>query len=341
MSDKMLNQDEIDALLKGIQSGELTDALDEKKEAKPKARSRAAGADASVYDFTHHERSVVGKFPALERSLERFARAFRTTLSNSLRTMVDINVSAVKVGNFGEFLARLPLPSSIHIFRMDPLKGNGLVVMETNLVFALVDIFFGGSGKPSMKIEGREFTAIESRIIQRVVHMLLEDLERIFSDMVKIKAQYQRSEMNPQFAKIVHDNEPVFVVNFVMDLDQHSGKMYFCFPQSIFDPVRDKLKAQLEEESRADEAWKPAVQRGMQGVPIEVAVELGRARTTARELLSLKVGDIVELNRLHNEELTILVGGVPKMRGVPGVYRGNLAVKVSALLEEEKDIHGG
>ncbi|MBI2891013.1 MAG: flagellar motor switch protein FliM [Nitrospirae bacterium] len=340
MADKMLSQDEIDSLLSGIQTGDLATALDEKKPAKAKGGG-AAAPDASSYDFTHHERSVTGKYPSLERSLERFARSFRTTLSNSLRTMVDIAVNAVKAGNFGEFLSRLPLPSSIHIFKLDPLKGTALAVLETNLVFALVDIFFGGSGKPSMKIEGREFTGIESRIIQKVIHMMLEDLERALSDILRVKADYQRGEMNPQFAKIVHDNEQVFIVTFVMDLDQHSGKMYFCFPQSLFDPVRERLRVQVAEEESSDDKWKPLIRREVKSVPIEVAVELGRAHTTARELLSLKVGDIVELEQMHTDELLVRVSGVPKMKGVAGIYRGNLAVKVSALLEEEQVKNGG
>lgn len=330
---KILSQEEVDALLQGIKEGEIETKPEPEEEEEELEEKRR---DVNRYDFTHHEKSASGKFPLFEMTMERFCRSFRSTLANSLRSLADINISTIKVGNFGEFLTSLPLPSSIHLFKMPPLKGISMMVAETGLVFALVDIFFGGSGKSSTKVESREFTIIETRIIKRVVQMMLRDFKRAWQSVHPIDTEYVRSETNPQFAKIIHPNDKVLVLTCITELEEHSGKIYFCFPQSVLEPIWEKIRTGLEgqEETEEDRIWRERFKEEVGDLEIDVNVELGRAESTGRELIKLKVGDIIQLERLISEDIKINVGGLPKMEGQPGLYNGKIAVQISSFIEE-------
>ena len=207
---KILSQDEVDALLKGMTGGEIEVETDQ-----------APDEDGVIaYDLTNQDRIIRGRMPTLEIINDRFARIFRTSISSTLRKVVDVSTTSIDMIKFGEFMRSLPVPTSLHIFRMEPLRGHAIMVIETRLVFNLVDYFFGGDGKSDIKIEGRDFTAIEHRVTKRVVEMVLADMEKAWKPVHEISLQYHRSEINPQFAGIVPPTDVVVVIKFDLEMEQ-------------------------------------------------------------------------------------------------------------------------
>jgi flagellar motor switch protein FliM len=185
---QVLSQDEIDALLKGMSGGEIETETE-----------TAAEEEEGIisYDLTNQEKIIRGRMPTLEIINQRFCRLFRSSLSSMLRKVADISALSVDTIKFGEFLKSLPVPASLHLFRMEPLKGYSLITIESKLVFALIDIFFGGDGTSTLKVEGRDFTPIEDRMIKRVVVNALKDYTESWKPVHAINFEYSRSEMNP------------------------------------------------------------------------------------------------------------------------------------------------
>ena len=195
--EQILSQDEVDALLKGISGGDIEE---------PEETVSDEDLDLQIYDFSRQQGIAQYKMPAMEVINDTFLRTMRTSLANTLRRVIDITAVPMELERFGAFVRTLPVPSSLQVFKMDPFRGSALIVLEPKLVFALVETFLGGSGARNVRIEGRDFTAIEQRLIRRVVNILLSDLEKAWHSLHEIKVLYSRSEINPQFAKIC---EPV------------------------------------------------------------------------------------------------------------------------------------
>ena len=212
---QILTQEEVDALLKGISDGEVE--TESQKEYDPSVAAR--------YDLTSQDRIIRGRMPTLEMTNEKFARIFRATLSSLLRKVVSVTTLSIDTIKYGDFLKTLPVPTSLHLFRIDPLRGNAIIVVESKVIFTLVDIVFGGTGRNGFKVEGREFTAIENNLIKKVVLSALLDLEKAWKALLDVKMTYQRSEVNPQFAHIVPLTDVVVVINFEVEMDYSSGIM--------------------------------------------------------------------------------------------------------------------
>lgn len=322
----VLSQDEVDALLKGISGGEI-ESVEEVEEDLGGIKS---------YDLTSQDRITRGRMPTLEMTNEKFARMFRTTLSSLLRKVVNVTSLSVTVVKFGEFMKTLPVPTSLHVFRMNPLRGSAIIIVESKVIFALVDMLFGGTGQSPYKIEGREFTAIENSLIKKVVLSALADLEKAWMALLDIKITYQRSEINPQFAQIVPPTDVVVVVDFEIEMEYATGTISLCFPYSTLEPIRDKLQAGFQSEQlEVDRTWANRFKKNLMDSNVALKVELGRAAVSAKEVVELDKGDVVLLNRFAADPLDIFVGGVMKFRGYPGTYKGNQAVQVSEIMEEE------
>ncbi len=328
----ILTQEEVDALLRGISGGEIE--TDVSVSFDP--------ADAIPYDLTSQDRIIRGRMPTLEMINEKFARIFRATLSSVLRRVASVSAVSVDMIKFGEFLKTLPVPTSLHLFRMDPLRGNALCVVEAKVIFMLVDIIFGGTGKDFFKIEGREFTAIESSVIRRVVINALEDLEKAWQSLLDVRIVYQRSEINPQFVQIVAPTDVVVVIQFEIEVEYSSGVLTVCIPYSTLEPIRDKLQAGFQSEQlEVDKAWVERLRNNLVGSRAEVAVELGATEISARDVVNMKPGDVIPLDQYASDAVTVFVEGIPKFRGYPGSYKGNQAVRISELiLPKEGGIHG-
>jgi flagellar motor switch protein FliM len=321
--EKILSQAEIDALLHGVEGGEVNTT--------PAPLSRPGIAP---YDFTNPDRIIRGRMPVLEVINDSFCRLFRTSLSSALRKIVDVNSKGVQMLKFGEFIKTLPLPSSLHIFKMNPLRGHALLVLESNLIFTLVDVFFGGSGKTSFRFEGRDFTAIESRLIQKVVTMVVSDLDKAWHSVHPLTFQYIRSEMNPTFVSIVPASDLVITIAFGVELEKFSGIITLCIPYSMIEPIKAKLYSAYQvDQLEIDHGWAERLLDRLKSAKVELKVELGRHHLMVQDLLQLKVGDVLFLEKEVSEPLVVQVQGIPKFLGRAGVCGGNKAIQIEEKIK--------
>lgn len=322
MSD-ILSQDEVDALLRGVQSGDIGT-----EEAKQKIMS-----GVRAYDLTSQERIVRGRMPGLEMANERFARFFRNTVSGLMMKFVDVSIQNVQIIKFGEFMKTIPFPSSINIFKMEPLKGYSLLVVEAPLVFAFVEFFFGGASVRNVKSEGRAFTSIEQRVIKKVIAMALNDMAMAWAAIAPIKPEHIGSEMNPQFVTIVTPSEIVIKIEVHLEVEDFTGKLFFCIPYSLIEPVKEKLYSGIQgDKNELDQRWVERLKDILMGSKVKVAAEMGQSVLMFGELMKLKVGDVLTLNKSTTDELLIKVEDVPKFKGLPGFSRGSQAVRVTKTL---------
>jgi flagellar motor switch protein FliM len=321
---QILTQEEVDALLKGVSGGEI--------ETETSLEVDASGA--IPYDLTSQDRIIRGRMPTLEIINDRFARLFRETLSTSLRKMVDVSAISTDMMKFGEFLKTLPVPTSIHILRFDPLRGNSLMIFESKLVFTLVDLFLGGKGTTTVKIEGREFTNIENRIIYKVLKDATQNMERAWNPVHNVQIEHVRSEINPQFVGIVPPSDVVVVVSFDIEMEFASGGMTLCMPYASLEPIKDKLYAGYQSDHlEVDHAWLRRFYEQLKKASVALSVELGHTTLKARNLLGLAVGDVLFLDENAHEDAIIKVEGVPKFLGIPGIVRGNHAIQITRSMK--------
>ncbi|MDQ5985848.1 MAG: Flagellar motor switch protein FliM [Syntrophus sp. SKADARSKE-3] len=321
----ILSQEEVDALLRGISGGDIETATDEMLDP----------TGVMVYDLTSQDRIIRGRMPTFEMTNEKFARVFRTTLSGLLRKVITISATHTDMLKFGEFLKILPVPTSLHLFKMEPLRGTGLIVVESKIIFMLVDVIFGGSGKEAFKIEGREFTAIENNIIKKIVIAALTDLEKVWQPLMEIKTSYQRSEVNPQFAHIVSPTDVVIVANFEIEVEYSSGMISMCLPYAMLEPIREKLQAGFQsEQMEVDKVWAERFKKSLADSPVDMTVELGTTTLSMRDVLHMKKGDVIPLDQYATDPLKLSVEGVTKFSCYPGIYKGNQAVRIVGLERE-------
>ena len=326
-----LSQDEVDALLRGITDGEVETEQDEIVDE----------TGLRSYDLANQERIIRGRMPTLEIINQKLARQLRQAFSGALRRVVDVSALNVDMIKFGEFLKTLPVPTSMHVFRMLPLRGGALLVIESKLVFALIDSFFGGPGAAFVKVEGRDFTSIESHMIQRIVNLTFEEMEKAWEPVEPIKIELERSEVNPQFVGIVPPSDIVVITPFEMEMDEARGNITVCIPYSTLEPIRSKLNAAFQSERlELDHGWLKRIFRQLEEVEVEASVELGSTDITVQNLLDLQVGDIIRLDQDCDSELIIHIEGVPKFMGLPRVVRQKKAMQITSLImshEEDED----
>ncbi|MBF0487848.1 MAG: flagellar motor switch protein FliM [Nitrospirae bacterium] len=316
---KILSQDEIDALLKGVQSGSVETGSQAQEE-----------TGVKTYDLANQERIIRGRMPGLEIANERFARFFRNSISTIIQKFVDVNIHGVEMMKFSEFMKTLPLPSSINIFKMEPLKGFSLFVLGAPAVFAFVEYFFGATTARNTKSEGRYFTPIEQRIIKKVVAMVLKDLAAAWKGIIAVEPEHVGSEMNPQFVTIVTPTEVIIKVEVHLEVEDFTGKMYFCIPYSVIEPVKEKLYSGIQAEKlEIDQRWVGRLNGILRLSTVDVSVELATAELVIEDILDLRKGDVIPLGKSINEDMVLKVEGIPKFRCVPGQVKGNLAVKIT------------
>jgi flagellar motor switch protein FliM len=319
----LLSQDEVDALLKGMDSGEVETET-----------KKVPSSEVRTFDFISHERVIRGRMPGLELANERFGRFFRNSVSGMLMKFVDVSIQGHDLIKFGEFMRTLPLPSSINIFKMEPLKGFALIVIEAPTVFAFVDQFFGGGSKPWVKSEGRYFTSIEQKIIKKIVDTALKDLALAWQGIFSMEPEHVGSEMNPQFVTIVTPSEAVIRIEIQIEIENFVGKLFFCIPYSIVEPVKDKLFSGIRSDVMAnDQRWIARLREVLKESFVNLQVDIGNVELTLRELVNMEKGNVISLQTSVSDELIIHVEGVPKMKGTAGFYRGNQGIKVTQILE--------
>lgn len=327
MAEQILTQVEVDALLKGLSNGDIrteTEVHDEE-------------SDSSVrpYDFSSQERTVRGKMPALDMINEKFCRSVRGPLFNLLRKSVDIAPEGVKSMKYEEFLRNLQVPSSLNVFQMSPLRGQGVLVIDPNLVFIIVDSYFGGDGRFHTRIEGRDFTNVEQSVIRKVAEIILHEMGEIWKPVHHIDFKAVRSEMNPQFVNIVGNIEPVVVSTFRMEIESQQNRFFFCVPFSAIEPIREKLYGgQRVDAVEVDKGWSQNLMRRFGSVQLSISGEMGRAKIMVSELLNLKAGDVIQLDRKIKDPLKVYIEGAPKLSAKPGVMDNNYALKIMEPIQE-------
>ena len=318
----VLSQDEIDALLHGVDSGAV------KTEPAPEP------GEARSFDFASQVRIVRGRMPTLEMINERFARLFRTSLFNMLRRGPEVAVAPIKMQKFSEYVHSLHVPTSHNLVRIAPLRGTGLIVLDPKLVFAAVDNFFGGNGRFA-KIEGREFTATESRVINLLLKHVFTDLKEAWSHVANLSFEFMNHEINPHFANIVSPTEIVVVTSFHIELDGGGGDLHVTMPYSMIEPMRELLDAGVASDRvEHDERWVQALKEEMEDAEVELSTTLGRGRITMQQLLGMPPGDVIPCD--FNGRATIYAEDVPIFRGVFGVSHGQQAVQIEERVSRHK-----
>lgn len=317
MSD-LLSQDEIDALLHGVDSGAV--------ETEPPP----AAGEARQYDFASQDRIVRGRLPTLEMINERFARTWRIGLFNLLRRSADLSVRGIDLIRFGEYMHTLQVPTNLNLVKMKPLRGTALVTFEPRLVFTVVDNFFGGNGKYHTRIEGREFTPTEMRVIQLLLKQVFADLSEAWAPVLPVEFEYMNSEVNPHFANIISPREYIVVSRFHVELDGGGGELHVALPYAMLEPIRELLDAGMQSDRvERDEGWTQSLRRQLQDAEVELSCALARRQISLRELCRLRVGDVIAIEPARSVQLQ--VEQVPLFSGEFGVHNGRNAIKIAAV----------
>ena len=320
MNQQILSQDEVDALLQGI-TGE-SQKLDE------------VAVDTSVvrnYDLASQERIVRGRMPTVEIINERFARNIRIGLFNFIRKSPEISIGAIKVQKYSAFLREIVVPTNFNIVSVRPLRGSGLIICDPTLVFVVIDTLFGGAGKYHTRIEGRDFSPTEQRIIRRLVDVITAEYKKAWHGIYPLELDYQRSEMQPQFANIATPGEIVVSTSFTLEIGDASGTIHFCIPYATLEPIRDVLYSTIQgDASEPDQRWVTLLKQQIQSANVELVAELAQAPATVEQLLSFKVGDFIELDL--RQAIQAKVVGVPVFDCHYGTSNGKYALKVNQLL---------
>jgi flagellar motor switch protein FliM len=320
----LLTQDEIDALLHGVSAGDVdTDS---------EAITDEDGT--SAYDFTSQDRIVRGRLPTLEMINERFARYLRISMFNMLRKTSEISVGGVQMLKFSEYVHSLFVPASLNLVKIEPLRGTGLIVFDPKMVFSLVDNFFGGEGKFHAKVEGREFTPTEQRIIQIMLKTVFTDLIEAWGPVMKVDFKYLNMEVNPHFANIVSPSEVVVVSTFHVELEGGGGDIHVTMPYSMIEPIKDILDAGVQSDlDELDERWSQSLKKEMLGAEVELTSTLTRLDLPLRHIRSLKAGDILSIE--IPDEITATVESVPVFKGVFGTSNGQCAIKITNFINNK------
>jgi flagellar motor switch protein FliM len=320
MNQQILSQDEVDALLQGI-TGESQKLEQEEVE---------TGA-VRTYDISSQERIVRGRMPTMEIINERFARNIRIGLFNFIRKSPEIAIGSIKVQKYSAFLREIVVPTNFNIVSVRPLRGSGLIVCDPTLVFAVIDALFGGAGKYHTRIEGRDFSATEQRIITRLVEVITAEYKKAWHGIYPLELDYQRSEMQPQFANIATPSEIVVATSFTLEIGDTSGTIHFCIPYATLEPIRDVLYSTIQgDASEPDRRWVNLMKQQIQDAKVELIAELATAPATVEQLLAFQVGDFIELD-LH-QVIQAKVVGVPVIDCSYGTSNGRYALKVNQLL---------
>ena len=321
MSEQILSQDEVDALLHGI-AGDGDGFDQEEPRSGPGVRS---------YDISTQEKIVRGRMPNLEIINERFARNIRIGLFNLIHKNPEISIGGIKIQKYSAFLREIVVPTNFNIMSVRPLRGSGLIVCDPSLVFAVVDALFGGTGKFRTRIEGRDFSATEQRIIQRLVEVVTTEYGKAWQGVYPLLLEYQRSEMLPQFASVATPSEVVVSTSFAMEIGDTSGSIHFCIPYSTLEPIRDVLYSTVQGDgTEPDRRWINLMKGQIQEAEVELVVELAHAPATVEQLLSFKPGDFIELDLERG--IQAKVAGVPVFDCHYGTSNGKYALKVDQLL---------
>lgn len=313
---ELLTQDEVDALLRGLEQGE--------EEASP---AQGPGEEVAPLDLSSEQHLALRRLPTLEVIHERFRRGCQAHLISLLRQAVQVDMEETTAVRFGTFLDRIPVPTCLVLFGMEPLKGSCFLNVDAPMALAWVDCLFGGPGNPG-RVEGKEFTPIERTVIQRVVEGIIRELQEAWRPVLEVRARFLRMEMNPLFAAVLPPAVPVVRTSFSVTMERCQGVMSLCLPHATLEPILPRLQANFQGEVGEDEDWFARLRDHVMQVPLEVVVELGRARLSMGELASLEEGQLVLLDTPVEGPVSVRLEGVAKFEAKVGAAGGSQAVRI-------------
>jgi flagellar motor switch protein FliM len=320
----LLSQDEIDALLHGVDDGDIETETDE---------GDLEPGGVRLYDFTSQEKIVRGRMPTLEMINERLARYFRISLFNFLRRSAEISISGIQVQKFSEYIQSLFVPTNLNIVRFAPLRGRALIVMEPRLVFTAVDNFFGGGGHFYNKVEGREFTPTEMRVIRLIIDLLFRDLKEAWKPVMDLEFEYMNSEVNPQFANIISPGEIVIISTIHVELEGGGGDINIAMPYAMIEPIRDLLDAVISDRGEVDGAWQENLRKEVLRSEVEIRSTLMEKTLYLRDVIKLQKGDVIPIEM--PETVIIKAEGLTVFKGKIGISDGNYAVQIAEKLTQD------
>ncbi len=324
--EKILSQDEVDALLRGVSDGGV--------ETEPEDPVGAELQDGPIpYDLGNQEWVVRGRMPTLDVIHQQFSRGFRLSLSDVLRKTAEVTVTNQTVMKFGEFTKRLPIPAYLQIISMEPLRGLAMIATDAATVYLLVDHFFGGAGQTHVKPEGQDFTIIEQRVMKKVMLMGLGNLQKAWDPVQKLLINAVRVEMNPQLAAIVLPADIVIVVTLGIELGNSVGDLHLCLPYAMLEPIRERLQVSFQGDSfETDHGWLKRFSARLKEAYVTLSVCLGETEISVEELMQFSPGDVIGLNQGTTQLLTATVEGVPKFLGSPGTTKGMQSFQIKDII---------
>jgi flagellar motor switch protein FliM len=327
----VLSQEEIDALLGGLSGGQIPATEGE-------ANAPAAESPIVPFDFSDQDRFIRGRLPTLETIHDRFARLLRQSLSTTLRRPLEIQICSQTICSFGDFSHSLEKPSSLHVLKLEPLKGSGLLILPARLILTLVDLLFGGDGKPVTINEDRDFTLIENRVINLIAEEVCKCYVESWTPVYPITVQRASSETNVQFINIAQPSDPVNVVDCEVCIEGNRYALSVCLPYTTIEPIKDVLKgAFTNEKLYMDDTLTRRIQENLMESTVEVRGLLGSAVITGRDLLNLKRGDVMQLNEDYEHPVEVMVEGVRKFWGVVGTHKSGRALQITGIEEVRRN----
>ena len=322
----VLSQDEVDSLLEGISEGKV--------EVETDTPQSTEGIEA--YDFGRQARPIHLHLPGLETVSDKFAGILKASFSVTTGAVIDVTMDSIESLKFSVFCRGIPLPASLNIFKMEPLRGYAMLVMEGTLVFSFIDTLFGGKPAGPVKLEGKSFTPIEVKVIEKISKIILGDLQQAWSAVQNMEMTFVRSEVDPQFAGIVEAEEMIVAIRFTVDLESFSGTMTLCIPYATIKPLTEKLRDKFQgEKPDIDRPWRKGLEEKIRRLPLGVTCILGTTKITGRDLLEMKTDDIIRLDQKITDQVVVAVQGIPKFKGYPGVYNKRKAVRLEGRIDEE------
>ncbi|MDK2896273.1 MAG: flagellar motor switch protein FliM [Candidatus Atribacteria bacterium] len=325
---EILSQEEIDALLRALSSGEV-EAEEVKEEER---RERTA---VKPYDFRRPEKFSKDQIRTLHMIFSAYSRLVSTNLAGFLRSRVQVELISIDQLTYDEFVRSVPNPAFICIFSLLPLEGRCVLQMGLDAVFPMIDRLLGGPGAVPANL--RSLTEIENRIMGEVVARMMSALGEAWENIFRIDPRVEAWESNLEFVQVVSGNDMIILFTFKLDMGDKSGMITICIPYIVIEPITQNLSASLWFAGRSThdvEEVKAKTQKRLERVKLPLIVELGRTFISLRDLLNLELGDVIVLDRRVKEPLEVLVGKKPKMKGVAGRLGNRLAVKILDLKEE-------
>ena len=323
---QVLSQEEIDALLKGIADGEVA--------VEPEEAPAPPDLEVRPFDLVKMARSKKEELPALQFVYDRFAKALTSALTVFIEREVDVSVTGVQNIEYRELTKSLPVPTNINLITTENLRGFFVLTVDAKLIFSVLETIFGGSRLSAPRIEGREFTKIEMKVVKKLMDVLLVELEKAWAPVYDVRCKYSRSEMNPNYLTVIGPEEVVSLCDMTVTVDDMQSWMKVCVPYGVLEPIRNVLvMAPSREEREIKQRWEKQLKGKILDVPVEVTAVLGRKRISVRDFVTIKEGTVIMVDRYANDPIPLEVSSRARFKGRLGLFKGNKAVKIEEIIQ--------